>query len=310
MAKNYQRAAWHDYKSRCMYHITITKSPEAPYFGHVIGDINAQYGEENYPRCIESAVGKVIFFNIKAIPKLHEHLKVLQFVIMPNHIHLLIFVEEYLPEHLGFFISRFKYFTKLELRRKELIGEEASVFESSFHDRILRPKHNVDSIIFYIRENPKRFLTIRHFSNFFIKEDRIINGHKSQIYGNPLLLENPFKESVIIHRVDTEDVIESKFERWMHLAANGGVLVGAFVSKKEREILKSILEIGGKVICISEKPFQEKEKPTGKLFGHCASGNLLFINPYEMIKFNDLNNLGRLTRAGCVFRNNFAEALT
>ena len=77
-----------------------------------------------------------------------------------------------------------------------------------------------------------------------------------------------------------------------------------------RIVVKSILEIGGKVIYIKEKAFLEKEKPAGKLFKHCASGNLLFIYPYEMIRFNDLNNPGRLTRAGCVFRNNFAEALT
>lgn len=68
MAKHYQRAPWHNYKTRSIYHITITKAPEAPSFGHVKGDINAEYSGENYPRCIESTIGKVIFFNIKAIP--------------------------------------------------------------------------------------------------------------------------------------------------------------------------------------------------------------------------------------------------
>ena len=309
MAKHYQRDPWHDNKSRCIYHITITKSPEAPYFGHIIGDINSEFGEQNYPRCIESPVGKIIFYNIKAIPDLHNHLKILQFVIMPDHIHLLIFVENDLPEHLGFFISRVKYFTKLELCRKHLIGEEDNLFEISFHDRILRPKHKIDTIINYIRENPKRFLIIRSFSDFFVKEDKLINDIKCQIYGNPLLLENPFKEAVVIHRTDTKDIIENKYEHWMHLASNGGVLAGAFVSKKEKEILNSIIEIGGKIILITEKAFLEKEKPSGKLFKHCASGNLLFIYPYEMMRFSDLNNPNRLTRAGCVFRNNFAEKM-
>ena len=310
MANNYHRAPCHDYKSRNIYHITLRKSPDAPSLGLVKGDITTEYGDENYPRCFESAIGKVIFFNIKAIPKLHNYLKILQFVIMPDHIHLLIFVEKDLPEHLGFFISRFKYFTKLELRRKHLIGEDDNLFEASFHDRILRPKQNINTIINYIRENPKRFLIIRNFSDFFIKQDRLINGIKCQIYGNPLLLENPFKEVVVIHRIDNEDIIARKYENWMHLATNGGVLVGAFVSKKEKEILNTILEIGGKIIFINEKPFLEKEKPTGRLFNHCASGNLLFIYPNEMIRFADSKNPDRLTRNGCIFRNNFAEALT
>lgn len=310
MANNTRRAPWHDYKSRCLYHITITKSPDVPSLGHVRGDINAEYGDVNYPRCVESAIGKVIFFNIKAIPKLHNHLKILQFVIMPDHVHFLIFVENELPEHLGFFISRFKYFTKLELRRKNMIGEKANLFEPSFHDRILHPKHKIDTIINYIRENPKRFLIIRNFSDFYIKEDKLINGTKCQIYGNPMLLENPFKEAVVVHRIDTEDIIARKSENWMHLAGNGGVLVGAFVSKEEKKILNSILEIGGKVIYINGKAFLDKEKPSGRLFHHCASGNLLIIHPYEMIRFANLNNPGALTRNSCIFMNNFAEALT
>ncbi|MCH5231791.1 MAG: hypothetical protein J1F43_08365 [Muribaculaceae bacterium] len=229
---------------------------------------------------------------------------------MPDHIHLLIFVEKELPVHLGFFISRFKYFTKFELQRKNLLNRESNLFESSFHDRILRPKHDITTIIDYIRDNPKRLLTTRTFSDFFIKGDILINGNNCQIYGNPLLLENPFKEAVIIHRADNEEEVERKYELWMHLACNGGVLTGAFVSKKEREILDSVLEVGGKVIYIKEKAFLEKEKPSGKLFKHCASGNLLIIHPYEMLRFTDLENPKRLTREGCIFRNNFAEALT
>ena len=58
-----------------------------------------------------------------------------------------------------------------------------------------------------------------------------------------------------------------------------------------------------------EKAFIEKEKPSGRLFNHCAAGNLLFIYPYEMMNFSDLKNPDRLTRAGCIFRNNFAQSL-
>ena len=229
---------------------------------------------------------------------------------MPTHIHLLIFVEKDLPEHLGFFISRFKYFTKLELQRKNLIGKETNVFEASFHDRILRPKHNINTVINYIRENPKRFLKIINFPDFFIKETKLIHGIQCQIYGNPLLLDNPFKETVIIHRSDAPEVLENKYENCMHLASNGGILVGAFVSKKEREILNSVLDMGAKVIYIKEKAIIEKEKVTKKLFDHCSYGNLLIIHPYEMIKYLNPKNPDKLTREGCLFMNNFAETLT
>lgn len=306
----YRRAPWHDYKSRCIYHITITKSPEIDTLGLVVGNINAPFGDPQYPQTVSSIIGKKIFYNIKSIPKLHENISLLQYAIMPDHIHLLIFVEKEIPEHIGFYISRFKYFTKLELQRKNFIGINDSLFEPSFHDRILQPKHNLQTVIDYIRENPKRYLQIKENPDSFRKAEMNLYGKDCQIYGNILLLNNPFKEAVVIHRADTPDIIDKKKERWMHLVENGGVIVGAFVSCREKEILNEIIEIGGKVIIIRDKLVPEKEKPSGKLFHHCAKGKLLMIYPYDMAKFTDFSNPDKLTRSGCLFRNSFAEIIS
>lgn len=32
------RAPWHDYTQRQIYHITLKKHPDAPYFGRIAGD--------------------------------------------------------------------------------------------------------------------------------------------------------------------------------------------------------------------------------------------------------------------------------
>lgn len=308
MEKNYRRAPWHNYKSRCLYHITIAKSQEAPVFGVVKGDVKAYYGDSDYPMTDSSVVGKIIFFNIKAIPKLHPHIKVLQFAIMPDHIHLLLFVEEELPEAVGLYISRFKFFTKQELQRKKIIGENESIFEPSFHDRIFFPKHRIDVVVNYIRENPRRYLVVRENSNFYIRRDIRLLNCECQIYGNPLILQNPFKEAVVIHRADGPEILDKKKKKWRHLALNGGVIVGGFISKSEKEVLKEILEINGKMILISPVPMKEKEKPAGRLFDLCAEGRLLIIHPYGISKFSKPGREA-ISRDECLFMNGFAEQL-
>ncbi len=32
------RASWHDYTSRCIYHLTLLKHPACPPFGKLMGD--------------------------------------------------------------------------------------------------------------------------------------------------------------------------------------------------------------------------------------------------------------------------------
>ena len=51
-----------------------------------------------------------------------------------------------------------------------------------------------------------------------------------------LLLDNPFKEQVVVHRADSPEVRESNRRRWLYTAANGGVLVSPFISPDERGI--------------------------------------------------------------------------
>ncbi|MDE6266478.1 MAG: hypothetical protein K2M07_03905 [Muribaculaceae bacterium] len=93
--------------------------------------------------------------------------------------------------------------------------------------------------------------------DFFCKVNNIdINGSLWQAYGNLQLLDNPFKAPVVVHRADSEFVRADKFRRWKHLAENGGVLVSPFISPAEKEVRRLCEEAGGKVIHISNAPFE------------------------------------------------------
>ncbi len=101
-----------------------------------------------------------------------------------------------------------------------------------------------------------------------------------QAYGNMHLLANPFKESVVCHRADAGTSKEKNLEtNWMYTASNGGVLVSAFISGKEKEIREKVEEAGGRIILISNEAFGERYKPGGRNFQLCEEGRMLIIAP-------------------------------
>lgn len=88
----------HDYKSRCIYHITMTKASGVPAFSRIAGS-------PGQPIVERSQIGRIIEQQIRNFPHLCSALKVLQYVIMPDHIHFAIFVREQLPKALGSYIG-------------------------------------------------------------------------------------------------------------------------------------------------------------------------------------------------------------
>ncbi|MDE6297491.1 MAG: hypothetical protein K2L89_06545, partial [Muribaculaceae bacterium] len=211
---------------------------------------------------------------IKIIPIFMPSTELFQYVVMPDHIHFLIYVKERLPLHLGLYISEFK-----NRLRKEA---EMSLFEAGFNDQILTYKRKLDSIFNYIRENPYRLMARRANRNYFSRCDSIkINGRRYTGYGNLFLLKNPFCEAVIVHSKDIP-VKEEMQKRWLHLAESGSVMASAFISPHEKAVRDALVEKELAIIQIEAEPLPgERFKPSGRYFEHCSKGKLLILAPYE-----------------------------
>lgn len=280
----------HDYRGRSIYHITICKAPSCPVFSNISGS-------PDHPLVNRSPIGEVIEKQILNFPNLCPSLQILQYVIMPDHIHFAIFALDYLPRAIGRYIGMMKVKTGQIIR--EAFPEIKDIFTSDFHDRYLLPTHKLEHIINYIRQNPYRHLVRLQNPDYFRKINNIqINGNYWQAYGNLQLLENPFKGPVVIHRADSESIKNAKHRRWRHLAENGGVLVSPFISPEEKEVRRYCEEVKGKIILLTNKPFREKEKPAAHDFELCTAGRLLIIAP-----------MGQLAsgRATFLFLNSTAE---
>ena len=267
----------HDYRSPCIYHITMKKASGMPLFSSVGGRLEC-------PEVNLSPIGKVLQTNIVTVSDIDSRLKMLQYVIMPDHVHLLLRVMEYLDDPLGVHISKMRI-RSLQMARDRGICTQ-SIFERNFHDRFLRRDHSLDVIFQYIRQNPYRLLVRRYFPDSFRRVNNlfVFKDQCWQAYGNMQLLDNPFKEAVICHRADAGSARERTLETgWMYAAANGGVLVSPFISDKEKDIRNKAEALGGKTVLITNEAFPDRYKPSGRNFRMCGEGRLLVIAPVRTL---------------------------
>lgn len=197
----------HDYASRCLYHITLMKAKDVANFGKLAGDFRLPYGTPGPSYISASPVGRAIKSALKTIAEIHPSLKLYQYALMPDHLHMVISVEERLDEALGRKLARFKR------KAAEFAGIER-LFELGFNDQILYKSRNLDTIFKYLRENPYRLAARRANPDYFNKINTItIGNHQFSAFGNMHLLDNPFKEQVVVHRKDTQKDREKNSDR-------------------------------------------------------------------------------------------------
>lgn len=91
-----KRACWHDYKTQGYYMLTFTAEnrKECP-FGIVIGDSEDTASVSLTPlgKCLEEEIDKTADF--------HPEIEIIDYVVMPDHCHVLLHVKEDMKKHLG-----------------------------------------------------------------------------------------------------------------------------------------------------------------------------------------------------------------
>lgn len=268
----------HDYRRPCTYHITIKKLPYVPDFSIVTGHPSSAWVHH-------SPIGNAIDESIRTVLKTSPYLKVYRYVIMPDHVHILIRAIRYLSEAIGCYIGRMKVAAVQKAREKGNTLD--SLFEPDFHDRILRLDQSLDVVYQYVKTNPNRLLARKFHPEHFKRVNDIFNygGIHWQAYGNMQLLDNPFKNAVICHRADEKipDVAAANRANWYHIAENGGVLVSPFISEAEKNVRKKIDELDGKVILLVNEPFDKIYKPWGHDFEQCQKGRLMILAPDRLL---------------------------
>ena len=293
----HRRKSFHDYYSRCIYMITIEVNGRRKLLGSL------QSPDETHPApwIAPSSLGNRVLHYWQEIPNHHPHVRLLSCQLMPDHFHGILFITERTEVHLGTIINSFKKAGNFDAKELSL----APLWEKGYNDIFLSKKGQLDHMIHYVEDNPRRLWVKKNNPELFkIKRDISVAGIKLSALGNTFLLDYPIKAAVQCTRKLTDEQIAQEVERFMEMARHGAVLVSPAISKGEKTVISAAQESGAPVIKLIENGFTPMWKPSGKDFDACAQGKLLLITPWE-----HHNQKLDITRDKCLKLNHIAALI-
>lgn len=244
-------------------------------------------------------LGKVVYDCIDAFFRLHPEVKVLTRAVMPDHIHLELFLTRRTEWHLGQYIAAFTHSCNdalksyletgtgpggtafwTELRRCADALKRTAIFKEGYNDRIAYRVGAKDAFYRYIKDNPYRYVIRKMHPEFFGNTLDLKIGNKwLQLYGNFLLLDNPMKEYVqISSNPEKRRDLPQRVATWREAIRQQGVLVSPFISKEERQYRDEAVNGGGGMVMVVNYAFSERYKPYKSLFELCEKGRLLLVS--------------------------------
>lgn len=279
-----RRCRDHDYRSRCIYMITMMKSHQAPIFSTITADPRVK---KISPIIRFSPAGRIICRCLSELCVDYPELRILCWRIMPDHIHFELFVTRPTDLPLGSMMASFKASCTTAYRDKypqsQLAADGLSLFEDGFNDKIVFRQGAKDAFYEYIMDNPRRYLVKKLYPEYFFHKLQLQVGHmKCGLYGNIFLLDHPVKSFIKISRIKerTPD-LEAKEKEWDETLRCGGVFVSPFINPYEKEYRDAAIENGNGIILITDYRFSDRKKPYKELFDLCAEGRLLIVSTEE-----------------------------
>ena len=314
--RHHRTREW-DYSGVGIYHFTLVVAERYPLFGQLAGATpDEAYIELN-------GFGKQVLEILRDEPRYYGEkgytFKILASMVMPNHIHVAIQVLKPLPKSIGIVVRGFKsactslykqtyatngckYATKGEnvgdnelpagsdFPFSRIFTRSGSIWQPDsayYHERIIHGYSQIDSLIRYIKANPRRLALKRAKPELFrIRQEQRFGTIVCTALGNMFLAEHPQREVLQCSRRLTQEEIDVRREECLRAAANGTVYVSAAISEGEKQISRALREAGYEMIILLTEGFPAPDsphyayfKPQGVYFEACAAGKLLLIEP-------------------------------
>jgi len=318
---------WKDYKSSGIYLITIVTHERKRVFGELNMDIKepgveltklGQYMEEAWLQTfeIQNARGR--------------HIRSLGYQVMPDHFHGILQVERPMDVNMGTIIRDFKavctkkyrelyppiladeidreYLIRSSRRQREEYYAEHGIeplFDDNYDDTICYRKGQLENIINYVQDNPRRAIMRALYPDLFQRRQHItIDGQDFAAYGNLFLLKRPWKEQVFCHRwlmkegqrdyntrYETTDAFQQERAAWIQAAKDGAVLVTPGISKGEQQLVTDCIEQALPLIHLQKEPIREGWNPEKRRHQLCEMGQLLILSPWQLTDMEDVNGI-------------------
>ena len=356
-----------DYSQPRIYMLTLAIEGRQPLLGVLVGDASQPTTAPNGPRLLPSELGAAVLQEVDGIPHYYPQITIITRQLMPDHLHILLYVTRPLPVHLGQVVSGFKAGcnkkwrlmqekaqqekaqreeTKREGPQREgtqreeaqrqshwapdrvpgssagggsvsgssaagsVSGSSAArgkglLWEQGYHDRVLSGEGQLQRLVDYIRENPRRSLIKRQHTDWFRPFTITAAGTTLYAFGNLELLHAPKRQAVRISSRITEGERNRQQHELLSAARQGVILISPFISTGERLVEETSLREHLPIVKLLPNGFSPYYKPHGHFFEACSEGRLLLLTPYPYSTQKVV-----LTRAICNYLNVLASRLS
>ena len=139
-----------DYTQDAIYFITICTKDRLHHFGKIVQG-----------KMIESAAGSIVADKIRWLEQQYPYFELHNFVVMPNHLHLLFRIdrekiknERIKIKSVSSLIGALKTTTSKQIH---LLGNTSFMWQRSFHDHIVKTDERYRRIDQYITNNPEKW---------------------------------------------------------------------------------------------------------------------------------------------------------
>lgn len=293
-----RRMYGHDYTRVGFYMVTMNTAARKRMFGEC---------RDN--RVFLSQEGATVQRRWREIPLHRPQIEAANLMVMPDHLHGILYVKEKMDKPLGNAIRGFASGVTSELRKTS--GDPAlKVWEGNFHDRVIMNAETLRNERNYICDNPRRYCLRKANPDLFTRVNDLVHprlpaGEKWTGFGNLFLIERPEFVPVQVSRQATAREIASLKAKVGERLSAGAVAVSPFISPGEKEIAQMVMaQDSGDLILMKPAGFPPLYKPSGTYFDLCAQGRLLVLSA-----FSHTGRKQTLTRERCLQMNHWVKEI-
>ena len=303
-----------------IYHITMVVPSREPILGTLVipGNDPAQ------ARVEATELGKKTIGIMFKIPDFHPEVRVLQYCLMPDHLHTILYVTHQMSQGIRTVVRGFWQGAKkigrqysLSIHSNNIRDNERNlavdpVFTEMPFIRPMSRRGQLQAMFRYVQMNPQRLATKRLMPGFFRVQSGIKIAERNYSgVGNAALLQAECFAPVHVRRtmVDAAErgrpqELRDYMNSCVVKARRETVMVSPFISPQERQVMEVLLREKLPFIYLADNGFREYYKPHDNLFDACAAGDLLILSPWEY----DANKR-HISRNDCVMLNNMAAEI-
>ena len=370
IASNKRRLDDWDYSQPRIYMLTLATEGRQPLFGVLTGNAGFPVAAPGGPRLEPSPLGAAVLEEVDGIPGYYPQISIIARQLMPDHLHILLYVRQALPVHLGQVVAGFK--AGCNRRWRELgcpqcprrdgqrqeherqinqrqnrwspnnpaptsapgpmsapagspsapssspcvvsgpvpaspsavspsgsvsgslaagmpsgissgitPGKKGLLWEQGYHDRVLSGKDQLQRLVDYILDNPRRSLIKRQHADWFRPMQISAAGTTLHAMGNLQLLQAASRKAVRVSNRITEEQRAAQQHDLLTAARQGTVLISPFISSGERQVEDAAMQECLPIVKLLDNGFAPYYKPQGRDFDACAEGRLLLLTPYD-----------------------------